>query len=343
MNLSSLNRLTVHKKADIALMQDVVSQINMVIMLFGIIGNVLCIYVFAQKRMIKRKFYFYLLILAICELIFCLVLFLDYSYRFTNRGKITLHDSNLFMNITIEFLIHTTDSYSGLITLILSIDRLYAIRNPMKIKKFITNLHSKCLLLSTLAGLILIKIPGVLISFQIESELLFLIFCVFLFPAILNIIPTVAILLINSILIKEVNKYLREFPSKSPTIRWSQNKSTTNESVNSRTQKSYYFVIIFLSFWLVCTTLPYYLFKTFSLFYRFSSASDYFYFERVNSFKLVFTQVISSILLNSNHSINFFVYFHFFAMFRHGLNVRRFLKRRKGLSNYDSKLKAYDL
>ncbi len=46
------------------LIDNVVSRINLATMLFGIIGNLICIFVLVQKSLINRKFNWYLLALA---------------------------------------------------------------------------------------------------------------------------------------------------------------------------------------------------------------------------------------------------------------------------------------
>ena len=75
--------------------------LNLFVLSFGIIGNLLCIYVFLQKNMIARKFNWYLLILAIAELIYCLFVFFDYLFRLIHPANITLlyHFTLLKLNI----------------------------------------------------------------------------------------------------------------------------------------------------------------------------------------------------------------------------------------------------
>jgi hypothetical protein len=135
------------------------SKINFILASFGIIGNILCIIVFSNKKMVIRKFNWYLLILAIIELIYCLIIFIDYLSRILYSSPMMLHDLNIHVNVLIDFLIHMIDSFTTLITIILSTDRLYAIRNPIKIKQFFTNVHKKLLTFVSFSLLILLKIP----------------------------------------------------------------------------------------------------------------------------------------------------------------------------------------
>ena len=85
------------------------------------------------------------------------------------------------------------------------------------------------------------------------------------------------------------------------------NCKRTNEI--SRTQKSHYFVIMFLGLWLVLTSIPYYTSTTLN-----NINHKYLFSERRKSFGLF--QAIASVFLNSNHCINFFVYYIFDGMFR---------------------------
>ena len=268
--------------------------------------------------MIKRKFNWYLLILAICELIFCSILFIDYAFRFMNPGKLSLHDANIFLKIMIDFFVHTTDSFSCVITLLLSIDHMYAIRNPNKIRNFITNLHSKSLLMLIFVCLIILKMPGIFFCFQYERRAFFFTFCAFVSPILFNIIPTIAALIVNILLIIKIIYYVRSLSRKQNFILRIQtnNSLLINEKRLMRHRKnSRYFIIIFLSFWLVATTLPYYLVKTYFLFYRYNIFPKYFDFDRLDRQNMVIWQVSFSILFNTNHCINFIVYFYFYSNF----------------------------
>ena len=304
-----------------------VNILNLILLAFGTLLNVLCIYVFSQKKMIVRKFNWYLLAFSISELIFCFILFINYLHRFISPRKHTLHEINLATTITIDFITHITDSYSNVLALLLSIDRIYAIRNPIRFKKFITNLHAKILINSTLIILILFKIPDVFLCYQNQNETFYIAYCTLIAPIIFNIIPAVVILIINSILIYYKNKApkrLKRELGRKNNGQSSLHQHLINKKSISRTQKSYYFVIIVLSLWLVLTALPYYTFKTFSLILHLDSFKRYFGFEFVNSEKLSIIRIILSVLFNSNHCINFFVYFHFYAMFRNCIMRKKF-------------------
>ena len=286
--------------------KDFASKFNLILMAFGIFGNFLCIYVFTRKEMNSRKLNWYLLVLAIAELVFCLVLFIDYTFSLLNEARMTLHEFNTSMKIVIDLITHSADSFSGIVTLLISIDRLYAIMNPIEIRNFITNLHAKLLVNLLLVSLILLKIFGVAIC-NFYNTHIFLIFCTIISPILYNIIPTFIILVINSILIVKVLKYYRSKKAKSFF------NTSLQRRINS-TQASHFFLIIFLALWLSLTTLPYYLIKTFSLFYQIKNFS--LYFKNFNQTKLMVIQIISSILFNSNHCINFFFYLYFYPMFR---------------------------
>jgi hypothetical protein len=95
----------------IAALTETTARINLLLMVFGIFVNIVCIFVFFQRQMRKRKFNLYLLILAIFELIFCSIVFVDYCFRLAYSKPIFLHDYNLLANIIIDYLIHSTDTY----------------------------------------------------------------------------------------------------------------------------------------------------------------------------------------------------------------------------------------
>ena len=302
-------------------------KVNLIMTLLGIAGNLISICVFSQKKMIIRKFNWYLLILAIFELLFCIIISIDYFYRIFNAQLMFLHDLNAFTNIFIEFLIHTTDSFVIIITLILSIDRLYAIKNPIKIKDFITNLHSKFLMAAAFLALIIVKIPSSISCQQHFEQKFYIIYCTFISPLVLNIIPTIVILILNSLLVKEIISYYKaktkEGLLKTGQLRKISDKrhsqvslvvhatTKTKQKQISRSQKSHYFIIMALTVWTVLTSIPYYSLNTYLLLFRLEIFENF-----LDSKVIAITQVFSSMFFNSNHCINFFIYLNFYSEFR---------------------------
>jgi hypothetical protein len=137
------------------------SQINIILLINGIFGNILSIYVYLQRRMRKHKFNCYLLLMAVFQLIFCIILSTDYLFRLFYVKPMFLHDLNVYINMAIDYSLHLADSYVTTLSLIMSIDRIYAIKNPTEINNFITYLHPKLLTSMSFFGLILFKIPGI--------------------------------------------------------------------------------------------------------------------------------------------------------------------------------------
>ena len=177
-----------------------ICHITVILMLLGIVGNILSVYVFLQR---KRR-HFYLLLLASFELVFCVIIFIDYFFRMIYNKSMFLHDLNIFINIIIDFLIHTIDSFTVIITLLLSIDRLYAIQHPIKINYFITKLHPIFLAVSSLLIMVVLRIPSVLLCYENRTSDVNAIYCTLISPLIFNIIPTILILILNIILIVEI-------------------------------------------------------------------------------------------------------------------------------------------
>jgi hypothetical protein len=308
----SCNNETLAVDPDILSFTDTVCKINLLMMSIGVIGNILCIHVFSKKKMIIRKFNWYLLVLSVFEIIFCLIIFIDYLYRVLNNIPVFLHDLNDFTKSIFDFIIHTTDSFILLITLILSIDRLLAIKDPIKAKYFITNTRSKCLLTVNFIILVLLRIPGVIIchlDFQGNTAI---IFCTFINPLIFNIIPTITILVLNSLLVLEILNYYRNKSRMMFYFHGSQNKKTSLKRSISQSQKSHYFVILIVAIWTVLTSIPYYALNTYVLLFRIEVLENL-----LDAKKIIITQAITSIFFNLNHCINFLIYFSFYKQFRH--------------------------
>ena len=205
--------------------------------------------------------------------------------------------------------------------MILSVDRLYAIKNPTKIKSFFTNLHSRFLLISSYISLLILKIPGIFFCYENTFYKFHLIYCTLISPAIFNVVPTVIILIINSLLIYEIVSYYRKrvilsknLEKTKLNLKVCRNSSMYVRCVNykpvDRVKRSHYLVIIILAAWSVFTTIPYYAFHAFYLLISLNI------FTSTDSKALHIIQITSSIFFNSNHCINFFIYLFFYDEFR---------------------------
>jgi hypothetical protein len=324
-NFSQLNQTLYIVDENMINLADNSYRINFMLILIGIIDNSICIYVFLQRKMIKIKFNWYLLVLAIFELLFCFILFIDYSFRLIYQKPMFLHDFNVFANIIIDYILHLIDSYVTLVTMILSIDRIQAIKNPTEIKKLITYTQSKRLIVVTLTILILLKLPGIILCYENTNLRVNILYCTFVTPMVFNIVPTVIVLALNSFLVFKITNYYRirdRLASIHSSIKSHEklelNRKQTAKLINySRklpisclAQKPYY-VMIVLAVWLILTTTPYYTLNMFYLLFQMNVLTNHFNFEKVMKM-----QVISSVFFNSNHCLNFFIYFFFNFEFR---------------------------
>ena len=309
--------------------------LNIVLMIIGIFGNIISICIFLQKKSLRTKFNWYLLVVTVAKLIFCLTLFTDYVFTKFNSKAAFLHDLNKISSTIIDFILHTSDSCAALLTVYLSLDRLYAIKSPLKIKYFITNLHAKCLISVSLLSLILIIFFNNIICEYNVSGTVQVVYCTIICPTIINTIPLTIILVFNILLVHETVKYFRKktvekdaFNKDSRSaivIQYYLKKSNTERIISSLnsmrefrskkftiTQKSHCIVIILSDIWAVLTSLPYYL------------ISSYFILFQTNVFEMetvVIIQFISSVFFNSNHCVNFFIYFCFYDYFRETLKA----------------------
>ena len=282
---------------------NLVSKTNVAMLAIGIIGNILSIYVLSQKKMLARKFNYYLMILTIFELVFCFLLLIDYLYRIFKDTPFFLHDLNIYLSIAFDFSIHTIDSFTLILSFILSCDRLNAIKRPMKHRYFITNTRSKLLVTVSLIVLIIVKIPGV-VTCHLEYEgKFFIMYCTFINPLVFNIIPTIVILVLNTLLILRIVNYSQN--KRSSNLYASQTLDVIKNKI-TQSQKSHYFVILTVAIWTVLTSIPYYALNTYFFLFRIEV------FENLlDPNKILITQAITSIFFNLNHCINFIIYFSF--------------------------------
>ena len=296
---------------DITSIEEIACKFNMFLSIIGVIGNILSIMIFSKSKFRARKFNWYLLALSTCEVLFTSLILVDYIFTKIYSKSIFLHDLNNFSSIAFDFTMHTTDSYTSLLAVILSFDRLYAIKNPMKIKYYITCVHAKLLILLSFASLVSVKILGFIIcEFKIKNYF-HIVYCTFLSPLIFNILPIVFICILNSFLVIRLINYYREQPKINfySLMTKLTNTSISNKSCRmSNIQRSHYFIILVSSFWFILTSISYYFLQT--------------YFDLVHiNLKLNITtieivHIVSSILFNSNHCINFFIYLSFYKDFR---------------------------
>ena len=96
------------------------------------------------------------------------------------------------------------------------------------------------------------------------------------------------------------------------------------------TQKSHFSILIVSNIWYLLTSIPYFILNTFFILLKLKFYPNIFDIKTV-----IIVQIVSSILFNSNHCLNFFIYFSFYDEFRH-LVLKRFSKYRfnKILSKY---------
>ena len=116
---------------------------NSLLLGIGILGNLISFFVFLNKTLRKRKFYLYLLTLTVFKFFFCLIFFIDFIFVAIHKSGLFLHNIHKIYFIIIDYTIHTIDCCTVVLTMLLSTDRLYAIKKPMEIKEFFTNLHAK--------------------------------------------------------------------------------------------------------------------------------------------------------------------------------------------------------
>ena len=124
----------------------IVSKINLCSMAFGIVGNLFCIIVLFNKHMLQKRFHYYLLALAFSDLFYCLIVFSNYAYFIINPPNL-LYDLAWSTCYLTDFAYKSFDSIGVILTLIVSFDRVYAIRNPLALRNFFTYRFPKRIIL----------------------------------------------------------------------------------------------------------------------------------------------------------------------------------------------------
>jgi hypothetical protein len=111
--------------------------------ILGLVANLLCILVLCQKTMLHRKSIIYLVYLAVADFMF---IFLTKLPRFLIMAGVSKNDVFKTSNLSCFFFdLRTTvfHVYSILLTLTVTVDRFYAIYNPLKSHLFVLSRYSK--------------------------------------------------------------------------------------------------------------------------------------------------------------------------------------------------------
>lgn len=127
---------------------EIVSKINFCSMLFGIFGNLICIGVLFHRKMLRKKFHIYLLALAFSDLFFCLIVFSNYAFYIFNPPNL-LYDISWFTCLFTDYIYKSFDATGVLLTLIVSLDRIYAITRPINFRNSLTLRYPKLLVILT--------------------------------------------------------------------------------------------------------------------------------------------------------------------------------------------------
>jgi len=312
---------------------NITSKVNFSLSLFGLFGNIICFAVFIQRKMRMIKFNLYLLVLSIFEISFCFILLINYLFQLFNKDNLLMHQLNKLTTISFDYFVHNLDSTSHIITLILSINCLYAIKNPLKIKEFFTNLHPKFVTVVSVLSIFLLRIPIAVLCNHEENEILTN-SCNFVSPIIFNILPIISVLIVNSILIKEIvlnpDSLVDHFMShrlstvetsvhyKNSLVEVSITKLNPNKIYKNKMSR--YISIIIISLWSVVTTITYFIFNIYCLILNNQIFKDprieidIYVYEKIKT--VIRIQSLASILFNSNHCISVVFYLLFYSMFR---------------------------
>lgn len=295
-----------------------IGKINFYFMSFGLISNTVCIFILSTKYLRKSKFNIYLMILAVVELLFCLTIWTDELCEIACSNCTRLSQYNPTMGITIYFLAFFLDSCAVMITLLISIDRLFAIYHPLKINEFSTRKHIKRVIFF-----------GMLLCFMVRAIEIPLYYapnriaaCGAIIASIVTVIlPAILILIVNTLLfiklknydaIKKISNLRLSFinDTQQSLVRLNEINEDSQDRVlcanyqpMTRTQKSHFVVIITIGIWLLITEIPYNLILWIMSF---------------NEYRVTYSwiQLVSTVFLNSNHCINLFIYIAFHYAFR---------------------------
>nr|QVK45819.1 G protein-coupled receptor [Proales similis] len=138
-----------------------IAKLNLACMLLGLACNLLCVAGLSRRRVLKARFNVYLLMVAFADLVFCALVAANYTIMLQTGSRALYDTCWLACNVT-DYAIGSLDSFSVLITLLVSLDRLNAIKRPLK-RRF-SVLFLRPWLVGTVSALaiVLIRLPDAL-------------------------------------------------------------------------------------------------------------------------------------------------------------------------------------
>ena len=278
----------------------------------------------------KEHFFFFFFL-------FCCIVFLN-TFVFLIFPSKFFTDLSIIPCFLTEYAVNVIDAFCVFLTLLLSADRLKAILDPINSRTFFTNIYPKRITITSLVFILAIKSPQIIFAQKIflndpnqlenhsfscnfseltkdklpvchecdnENRELYISLCGIILPILMNILPTIIILILNIILLVNLKNY------KNKTLSLlSKQRAKTIKQLKTTRQRSHHFTIIIIGIWLLLTSSPYY---TINTIIRLSSLN-------ISNFeindKAYLYQAIFSVFFNSNHCINIIIYIIFHKTFR---------------------------
>jgi hypothetical protein len=336
---------------------DIIININFFTMLFGIFANIFSMIIFLQRELRVRKYNWYLAMLSFFDFTFCFIVFTSYLVlRHSNPTK-SLFDLNIVTCFMTDYIVNLIDSCCVILTLILSIDRLYAILSPFNSRNFYIYRYPKKTAFITFVFLTIIKLPELFLSqreFRTNTlnntnssvslsdtkllsscesltlanrfvstkkvkQQLYVIYCNIVLPILLNLIPALVIIILNSILWLSVHRYTNQIKLSITTkkretslgaiVDNNDDSLVIKKKAMTTVQKSHYFTILCIGLWLLFTSVPYYSLNTYYWVTTLSLIEDHSEWPMT-------IQAISSAFFNLNHCFNILIYLTFHRDYR---------------------------
>lgn len=199
----------------------IVSRLNFLTMLIGLSSNFLCLLVFCNRKLLAKKFYYFLLSRIVIDFLFCAIVLINYTVYILVPPNL-IYDMSYLTCFYIDFIVESLDVFTVLMTFMMSIERLIAVALPLKLREFVTHRFPKQTIATCALVIFAIKSPELFISFReysydpersvyfcspdlsfIQSNVFYVIFFrayKIVLPVVLRILPEVLILILSILL-----------------------------------------------------------------------------------------------------------------------------------------------
>ena len=144
----------------------IVAKVNFSTMLvLGLIANFFCLTVFGHKKLLLKKYNYYILARTLSNFLFCAIILVNNLVYIVHPPNLIYGLSSLTCQYT-DFAVELLDDFSVLMTCILAVDRLVAVARPLGLRECATHRRPKHIIGAIVLAVFVVKSPELFVRFR---------------------------------------------------------------------------------------------------------------------------------------------------------------------------------